>query len=141
MLSGLTHHQTYSTKCVSENSSNIIQDTKPVVKMLPCSFTENSKSDSITLEDPVDTEFLLITTPVYIIDFKINYVNNIICDDITASTEFTQDHDSVLLPTDEVDECGGHIYEILSHHNHNDSNLEENKYYSCANEHEFWITE
>src|SRR5579871_2694958 len=95
----------------------------------------------ITLEDPVDTEFLLITTPVHIIDSEINYVNNIICDNITVSTEFTQDHDSVLLPTDEVDEYGGHIYEMLSHCNHNDSNLEENKYYPWANEHEFWITE
>src|SRR5579871_3726494 len=123
MLSGLTHHQTYSTKCISENSSNIIQDTKPVVKMLPCGFMENSKSDSITLEDPVDTEFSSITTPIHIIDSEINYVNNIICDDITASTEFTQDHDSVLLPTDEVDEYSEHIYEMLSHRNHNDSNL------------------
>src|SRR5579871_2827495 len=129
MLSSLTHHQTYLTKCISENSSNIIQDTKPVVKILPYSFMENSKSDSITLEDPVDIEFSSITTPVHIMDSEINYVNNIICDDITASTEFTQDHDSVLLPTDEVDEHGGHIYEILSHCNHNDLNLEENKYY------------
>src|SRR5579871_4102762 len=129
MLSGLTYHQTYSTKYVSENSSNIIQDIKPVVKMLPYGFMENSKSDLIILEDPVDTEFSSITTPIHIIDSKINYVNNIIYDDITASTEFTQDHDSVLLPTDEVDEHGGHIYEMLSHCNHNDSNLEENKYY------------
>src|SRR5579871_897069 len=129
MLSGLTYYQTYSTKYVSENSSNIIQDTKPVVKMLPCGFVENSKSDSITLEDPVDIEFSSITTLVHIINSEINYVNNIICDDITASTEFTQDHDSVLLPTNEVDEHGGHIYEMLSHCNHNDSNLEENKYY------------
>src|SRR5579871_6003414 len=137
MLSGLTYHQTYSTKYISENSSNIIQDTKPVVKILPCSFVENSKSDLIILKDPVDTEFSLITTPVHIMDSKINYVNNIICDDITASTEFTQDHDSVLLPTDEIDEHSEHIYEMLSHHNHNDSNLEENKYYFWANEHEF----
>src|SRR5579871_2493801 len=97
--------------------------------MLPCSFMENSKSDSITLEDPVDTEFSSITTPVHIMDSEINYINNIIYDDITASTEFTQDHDSVLLPTDEVDEHGRYIYKMLSHCNHNDSNLEENKYY------------
>src|SRR5579871_6545013 len=97
--------------------------------MLPCSFMENSKSDLIILKDPVDTEFSLITTLVHIMDSKINYINNIICDDITASTEFTQDHDSVLLPTDEVDECGEYIYEMLSHYHHNDSNLEENKYY------------
>src|SRR5579871_3964740 len=111
------------------------------MKILPYSFAENSKSDLIILEDPIDIEFSSITTPVYIIDSEINYINNIICNNITASTEFTQDHDSVLLPTDEVDEYSRHIYKILSHHNHNNLNLEENKYYPWANEHEFWITE
>src|SRR5579871_1606157 len=90
MLSGLTCHQTYSTKCISENSSNNIQDTKPVVKILLCGFMENSKSDSITLEDPVDTEFSSITTPVHIIDSEINYINNIICDNITASRIYSR---------------------------------------------------
>src|SRR5579871_6370661 len=103
MLSGLTYHQTYSTKYVSENSSNIIQDTKPAVKILPCSFIENSKSDLIILGDPIDTEFSSIITLIYTIDSKINYINNRVYNDITARIEFTQDYDSVFLPTNEVD--------------------------------------
>src|SRR5579871_6791137 len=97
--------------------------------MLLYSFTENSKSDLIILEDLIDTEFSLITTFVYIINSKINYINNRVYDDITARIEFTQDHNFVLLPTDKVNEYSRYIYKILSHHNYNNSNLEENKYH------------
>lgn len=138
-LSGLTRHQTYSTKCVSED---IIWDTKPVVRMVPFGFAENSNSDSILLEDPVDTEFSSITTPVHIMESEIDYLNKRAGGDITACVGFSQEeHDIVLPPIDEIDQRGGHVYEILSHHDHDNSNLEENKYHPWANEDEFWITE
>ena len=141
-LSGLTRHQTYSTRCVSEDISNIIWDTKLEIKMLPFGFAENSKSDLMPLEDPVDTEFSSISSPVHIVESEINYVNDKATNDIMASEEFSQeDHDSLLVPTDKVDQCGGHIYEMSFHHDYDISNLEENKYHPWANEHEFWITE
>src|SRR5579871_4327951 len=109
MLSSLTYHQTYLTKYINENNSNIIQDTKSAVKILIYSFLENSKLDLIILEDPIDIEFSLITISVYIIDSKINYINNRVCDDIIIRIEFTQDHDSILLPTNKIDKHSGYL--------------------------------
>ena len=109
--------------------------------MLPCRFAENSTSDLMHLEYHVDIEFSLLT-PIPFVESKAMCLNNRPNDNIPANTEHCQeDLDSAVLPIDEVDECGGQIYAMSSHCDTNVSNLEENKYYPWANEHEFWLTE
>ena len=129
MLSSLIYHQIYLTKYINKNNNNIIQDTKLAVKILLYSFIKNSKSDLIILEDPIDIEFSLITTLIYIINFNINYINNRVYDNITVRIEFTQDHDFVLLFTDEIDKYNRYIYKILFYYNYNILNIKENNYY------------
>src|SRR5579871_6997798 len=61
-------------------------------------------------------------------------------DDVMINTEYGQNNCDVV-PPDEMDDHGGHIYMMPSYNNAEILELKENKYYPWINKHEFWITE
>ena len=63
-------------------------------------------------------------------------------DNIMMNGEYSQnDCNTVLMPSDIINKCGGHLYITPTCHNSEIFELKENKYYLWINEHEFWITE
>jgi hypothetical protein len=139
-LSGLTRHQTYSGKCIIDDI-RIVHDSKPVIGIPPFGFAENSKPDSIALEHRLDAECSVMTTAP-IVESAARYFDNRANDNIQENSEYDQeDPDIVVLPTDEVDQRGGHIYVVSSHRDSNISNHKENIYHPWTNEHEFWLTD
>ena len=59
-------------------------------------------------------------------------------DNIMMNAEYSQnDCNTVLMPSDVIDECGGHLYITPTYHNSEIFELKENKYYPWMNEHEF----
>src|SRR5579871_5863261 len=61
---------------------------------------------------------------------------------IMMNAEYSQnDCNTVLMPSNVIDECGGHLYITPICHNSEIFELKENKYYPWMNEHEFWIIE
>src|SRR5579871_6045094 len=111
--SGLSRHQTYSSKCmVNYTYHDIIYNSPQTSRKLQYNFYEGSGSSLMTA--------VAFTEP----------------DDVMINMECSQNNCDVV-PPNEMDDHGRHIYMMPSCNNAEILELKENKYYLWINKHEF----